>query len=67
MSIPRDVREFLEGYPENDDDASMSANLRFYSNKLRCRPDNLFIDEIHDRWHGDYSKLEHKHGFIQWL
>ncbi|RDB17997.1 Opioid growth factor receptor-like protein 1 [Hypsizygus marmoreus] len=67
MSIPRDVREFLDGYPNNEDDASSSANLGFYSNKLRCRPDNRLIDEIHEEWTGDYDKLEYKHGYIQWL
>ncbi|PCH40588.1 hypothetical protein WOLCODRAFT_24194 [Wolfiporia cocos MD-104 SS10] len=66
-SIPRDVREFLDDYPNLSDDPSSSDNLRFYSNELRCRPDNLLIDELHERWHGDYAKLEHKHGFIQWL
>ncbi|KAH9936620.1 opioid growth factor receptor conserved region-domain-containing protein [Fomitopsis serialis] len=66
-SIPRDVREFLEDYPDNSDNPSFSDNLRFYSNKLRCRPDNLYIDDLHKQWRGDYSKLEYKHGFIQWL
>ncbi|KZT09395.1 uncharacterized protein LAESUDRAFT_723156 [Laetiporus sulphureus 93-53] len=66
-SIPRDVREFLDDYPGTTDDGSLDANLRFYSNKLRCRPDNLLIEEIHEQWRGDYAKLEYKHGFIQWL
>ncbi|KAH9949872.1 opioid growth factor receptor conserved region-domain-containing protein [Amylocystis lapponica] len=66
-SIPNDVREFLEGYPQNRDDATLSANLEFYQNALRCRPDNLLIEELHEKWSGQYTKLEHKHGFIQWL
>lgn len=45
--IPRDVREFLDGYPDNTDDRSLSDNLLFYSNELRCRPDNLYIDDLH--------------------
>ncbi|KAK7690365.1 hypothetical protein QCA50_007022 [Cerrena zonata] len=65
--IPRDVREFLDGYPDNEDDDSQNANLEFYQNKRRCQPDNYLIDEIHNKWKGDYSKLEYKHGFIQWL
>jgi len=65
--VPRDIQEFLDDYPDNTDDASSSANLLFYSNKRRCRPDNLLVDELHEQWKGDYAKLEYKHGFIQWL
>ncbi|KAF7365073.1 OGFr-N domain-containing protein [Mycena venus] len=67
MSIPRDVQEFLDGYPRGGNDPRQSANLGFYSNTLRCRPDELLVEEIHDQWQGDYNKLERKHGFIQWL
>ncbi|KAF9468523.1 opioid growth factor receptor conserved region-domain-containing protein [Collybia nuda] len=67
MSIPRDVKEFLDGYPDSGNDLKSSANLDFYSNTLRCRPDNRLIEEIHEQWFGDYEKLEYKHGFIQWL
>lgn len=48
-SIPRDVQEFLDDYPDNVDDKSLNANLEFYSNKRRCQPDNFLIDEIHER------------------
>src|ERR1700761_6545088 len=47
-SLPRDIQEFLAGYPELDDDNRLNANFAFYSNTLRCRPDDLLIDEIHD-------------------
>ncbi|KAG6841992.1 hypothetical protein C0991_004483 [Blastosporella zonata] len=67
MSIPRDVSEFLENYPDNDDDPSACENYEFYSNERRCRPDNRLIDEIHEEWMGDYDVLEYKHGYIQWL
>ncbi|KAJ7795600.1 opioid growth factor receptor conserved region-domain-containing protein [Mycena olivaceomarginata] len=67
MSIPRDVQEFLDGYPRGGNDPRQSDNLGFYSNTLRCRPDNLLVEEIHEQWQGDYNKLERKHGFIQWL
>ncbi|KAI0662203.1 opioid growth factor receptor conserved region-domain-containing protein [Cubamyces menziesii] len=67
MSLPKDIKDFLEGYPRLPDDPKLNANFEFYSNKLRCRPDNLLIDELHRQWQGDYSKLEYKHGFIQWL
>ena len=49
LDIPRDVQEFIQNYPQNDDDASLSSNLQFYKNKLPCQPDNLFIDALHDK------------------
>ncbi|CAA7261506.1 unnamed protein product [Cyclocybe aegerita] len=67
MAIPRDVQEFLDAYPDVEDDPAATANLEFYSNKHRCRPDNCTIEEIHETWLGDYDKLEFKHGYIQWL
>ncbi|KAF8807138.1 hypothetical protein BYT27DRAFT_7189231 [Phlegmacium glaucopus] len=67
MSIPRDVQEFLDGYPDIEDDPGSQANFEFYSNNARCIPDNRTIEEIHERWFGDYDKLEYKHGYIQWL
>ncbi|EJF57082.1 hypothetical protein DICSQDRAFT_129667 [Dichomitus squalens LYAD-421 SS1] len=67
MSLPGDVREFLDNYPDLPDDPSLNSNLRFYSNLERCRPDNLLIDELHEQWKTDYAKLEYKHGYIQWL
>jgi len=67
MSIPHDVQEFLDGYPGVEDDPACIENLEFYSNTLRCQPDNCTIEVIHQDWFGDYSKLEYKHGYIQWL
>ncbi|KAF4577351.1 hypothetical protein EYR40_009290 [Pleurotus pulmonarius] len=67
MPVPRDVQLFLDDYPGEVDDPSQSANLEFYTNKKRCAPDNLLIEEIHDKWSGDYETLERNHGFIQWL
>ena len=49
MSLPRDIREFLDQYPNVPDDDSMKSNLQFYSNKERCRPDNLLIDDLHEQ------------------
>lgn len=42
-------------------------DLMFYLNLSKCRPDDLLIDELHERWQGRYDLLERKHGFIQWL
>lgn len=67
MSIPKDVQEFLDGYPDIEHDPSQSDNLLFYQNELRCRPDRKLIDDLHEEWLGDYDTLEYKHGFIQWL
>lgn len=47
--IPRDVQDFLNDYPGQEDERSMKSNLAFYRNELRCRPDNLLIDEIHEQ------------------
>ncbi|KAI0733481.1 opioid growth factor receptor conserved region-domain-containing protein [Irpex lacteus] len=66
-NIPHDVRMFLAGYPDLDDDPTQNKNLEFYSNKRRCQPDGVLIDEIHEEWQGDYDTLEYNHGFIQWL
>jgi len=49
MSIPRDVQEFLDGYPGVDDDPTYRANFEFYSNSARCIPDSRTIEEIHER------------------
>jgi len=48
--IPRDVQEFLDGYPDLRDDRSQSKNLRFYSNELKCQPDRKLISEIHEEY-----------------
>ncbi|KAJ7644231.1 opioid growth factor receptor conserved region-domain-containing protein [Roridomyces roridus] len=45
--VPRDVQNFLNGYPNGEDDETIDDNLKFYSNQLRCRPDNLLIDDLH--------------------
>lgn len=50
MLIPRDVQEFLDGYPDNVNDASCTANLDFYRNETRCRPDRMLISEIYEQY-----------------
>ena len=45
--VPRDVQEFLDGYPDLRDNRSQSNNLKFYSNELKCHPDRKLIAEIH--------------------
>ncbi|XP_069462323.1 opioid growth factor receptor-like protein 1 [Ambystoma mexicanum] len=43
------------------------CNLRFYLNKIPLKPDGVYIEEILNKWKGDYDKLEHNHTYIQWL
>jgi hypothetical protein len=49
MSIPPDVQEFLDEYPDVVDDPTSRANFEFYSNNMPCSPDNRTIEEIHER------------------
>lgn len=49
LQLPRDIRDFLDGYPDSIDDRELQANTAFYSNTKRCRPDNALIGEIHER------------------
>lgn len=49
MAVPRDVREFIDAYPGIKDDLKATENLGFYSNTVRCRPDQKTIDEIHEQ------------------
>ena len=48
--IPRDVQEFLDGYPDLCDDRRQSINVSFYLDKLQCQPDNMLISEIHKEY-----------------
>jgi len=48
--IPRDIQEFLDGYPDLRDDRLQTTNLKFYSNQLKCRPDRKLISEIHEEY-----------------
>lgn len=50
QNLPADVQEFLDRYPDTRDDKNLTDNLEFYSNTKRCRPDNLRIEEIHERY-----------------
>jgi hypothetical protein len=52
-------------YPE--DDETNIKNVQFYSGKIQCYPDQLFIHDFHTKWWGRFDKLEMGHSFIQWL
>nr|WCI13722.1 opioid growth factor receptor-like protein 1-like protein [Scolopendra mutilans] len=59
--------EYRKGYPNKADDPNLNDNLLFYTNKIPCRPEGDYIDNILTNWFGDYDKLEDHHGYIQWL
>ncbi|KAL6464450.1 hypothetical protein MHYP_G00267670 [Metynnis hypsauchen] len=42
-------------------------NLLFYQNRIKFHPDGVLIEEFHEKWYGDYSRLEGVHSYIQWL
>ncbi|XP_058229841.1 opioid growth factor receptor-like [Hemibagrus wyckioides] len=42
-------------------------NLHFYQNRSPSHPDGVYIEDFHTSWFGDYTKLEKKHSYIQWL
>jgi len=68
-SIPRDVQEFIAGYPTAGDNPHINDNLRFYRGELKVRMGGrrYSIDSFHEAWQGDYDSLESAHDFIQWI
>lgn len=51
---------------EKEEDV-VDANLRFYKNEIKSRPNGEYITTIHKYWFGDFQKLENDHAYIQWL
>lgn len=47
--------------------AENGHNYLFYIGQRKCSPYGMTIAEIHDKWKGNYTVLEHEHGYIQWL
>ena len=58
-SIPRDVQEFITGYPTVGDDPHVNDNLRFYRGELKVRMGGrkYSVDSFHEAWEGDYDNL----------
>ena len=58
-SIPRDVQEFIAGYPAVGDNGHITDNLRFYRGELKVRMGGrrYSIDSFHEAWQGDYDSL----------
>ncbi|KAM4695037.1 opioid growth factor receptor-like protein 1 isoform 2-T2 [Discoglossus pictus] len=65
----RDLYKYRHQYPNFKDIRCQNdlCNLRFYMNKIPFKPDGVYIEEILNKWKGDYDKLEHNHTYIQWL
>ncbi|KAK7119515.1 hypothetical protein R3I94_021373 [Phoxinus phoxinus] len=42
-------------------------NLEFHHGQLNSSPDDVHIDEFHQKWKGQYHWLEDCHSYIQWL
>ncbi|XP_023574472.1 opioid growth factor receptor-like protein 1 [Octodon degus] len=66
----RDLYKYRHQYPQNFKDIRYQndfSNLRFYKNKIPFKPDGVYIEEVLNKWKGDYEKLENNHTYIQWL
>ncbi|XP_044145909.1 opioid growth factor receptor-like protein 1 isoform X2 [Bufo gargarizans] len=65
----RDLYKYRHQYPNLKDLRCQNdlSNLRFYMNKIPFKPDGVSIEDILNKWKGDYDKLEHNHTYIQWL
>ena len=42
-------------------------NVAFYKGEIASQPHGDFVDAIHEKWDGDFQRLEMHHGYIQWL
>ncbi|XP_012370686.1 opioid growth factor receptor-like protein 1, partial [Octodon degus] len=66
----RDSYKYRHQYPQNFKDIRYQndfSKLRFYKNKIPFKPDGIYIEEVLNKWKGDYEKLENNHTYIQWL
>jgi hypothetical protein len=61
LSLPQDIQLFLDCYSNEENLPDANDNLRFYSNTLPCRPDELLIEDIHKQYllshSGRYSDI----------
>ncbi|XP_041920822.1 opioid growth factor receptor-like protein 1 [Alosa sapidissima] len=65
----KDLYKYRHSYPNYKEPRRPNEyrNLRFYLNKIPLVPDGIYVEEILNKWRGDYEKLEHNHTYIQWL
>lgn len=52
-----------EALPENDVDSL--DNVKFYTGKIKSKPDNKSLEYMHKNWFGDHHQLELNHSYIQ--
>lgn len=72
QNAARDMQNYRHGYKygrRRESSASQDdmLNLNFYLGKQPSLPDNVYINDFHKHWFGDYDSLESVHSFIQWL
>jgi hypothetical protein len=65
--IKDEQKPYRLGYPDQSDDETETDMLRFYKGEIPSKPHGDFIDNIHEKWFGDYAHLEIHHGYIQWI
>lgn len=76
QSAARDLQNYRHDYPikplqrwyfKASEDRNEYPNLDFYLGKRPSLPDNLYINDFHTLWRGNYDTLESVHSYIQWL
>lgn len=66
-STQRDIAEYRSNYPHLRPNPRITDNHNFYTNKISSQPNGDYIENIHKKWFGDYTKLENDPGYIEWL
>ncbi|XP_060565251.1 opioid growth factor receptor-like protein 1 isoform X3 [Ruditapes philippinarum] len=62
-----DIQQYLDGYPDQEDDLMREENYKFFMDEIPSRPNGDYIDTIHNEWWGDYKRLEDNRKYMQWL
>jgi|UniRef100_A0A7S4FI99 hypothetical protein len=62
-----DTQRYRAGYPGKRDDPDADRNYRFYCGQMKLPGYRYTIDDIHQKWFGDWATLEMQHDYIQWL
>ncbi|XP_026077878.1 opioid growth factor receptor-like [Carassius auratus] len=75
MNVAKEMQDFrhscvnFDDDDENNDERSQGRfyNLEFYHGRIKSSPDDVYIDEFHQQWWGEYEKLELVLTYIHWL
>jgi len=62
-----DLEIYQKGYPDLEDDETISDNYRFYAGEIPSEPKGDYIHNIHNSLSGRTDLLEVHHGYIPWL